>query len=88
MGMNQTKYFVDATGVYIGAFHNSRPPAGAVEVPNGPEHAADKWMGSDWDTTGRPVDDTPLDAEDLYDILETKGVVGAADRPRPKPVRP
>ncbi len=27
----------------------------------------------------------PLSAEELYDILETKGVLVLADRPRPKP---
>ena len=27
----------------------------------------------------------PLNAEELYDILKIKGVVVAADRPRPKP---
>ncbi len=31
-----------------------------------------------------PAPVAPLDAEELYDILLAKGVVNAADRPRPK----
>ena len=34
---------------------------------------------------GRPTPVVPLDAEELYDMLETKGTVGPTDRPRPKP---
>ena len=29
----------------------------------------------------------PLDAEELYDMLKTKGVVVDGDRPRPKPMK-
>ena len=34
-----------------------------------------------------PAQVVPLDAEELYDMLTTKDVVSAGDRPRPKPVR-
>lgn len=29
----------------------------------------------------------PIDAEELYDMLESKGLLSAPDRPRPKPLR-
>ncbi len=84
-----TKYYIDGSGNYLGGFENAPPPAGAVEVPDAPENAADVWTGFAWDTSGRPAPEPePLDAEELYDILETKGVLAAKDRPRPKPARP
>ena len=34
-----------------------------------------------------PNPDAPLDAEELYDILATKGILLPQDRPRPKKVK-
>lgn len=40
-----TKYYVDAEGSYIGGFDGAEPPAGAIEVPDAPGHAAQIWDG-------------------------------------------
>lgn len=42
------KYFVDGSGVYLGAFNGVEPPAGAVEVPTAPEDVRQVWSGSAW----------------------------------------
>lgn len=36
-----TKFFVDASGNYLGGFDGAEPPAGAVEVSAPPPHG---WM--------------------------------------------
>jgi hypothetical protein len=38
-----TKYFVDATGVYLGGFAGIDPPVGAIEVPSAPDDARQTW---------------------------------------------
>lgn len=43
-----TKYFVDASGNYVGAFDGAEPPAGSVEVPFAPDDARQVWNGSAW----------------------------------------
>ena len=43
-----TKYFVDASGTYLGGFQGVKPTIGAVEVPTVPFHAKDKWNGTGW----------------------------------------
>lgn len=43
-----TKYFVDANGVYLGGFDGAEPPTGAIEVPDGPDHASQIWSGGAW----------------------------------------
>lgn len=41
------------------------------------------------DEIGKPPSGPrPLDAEELYDILEAKGILAPQDRPRSKPARP
>lgn len=43
-----TRFFVDASGAYIGGFFGAVPPAGAVEVPSAPPSAAHVWLGGVW----------------------------------------
>ena len=43
-----------------------------------------EWVAAD---RPRPPSTNPLTAEELYEILESKGTVTPEDRPRPKPVR-
>ncbi len=50
-----TTYYVDAAGNYLGGFDGALPPAGAIEVPNPPDHAAQKWNGSGYDPAPEPV---------------------------------
>ncbi len=80
------EYYVDAAGKYIGAFEGS-VPAGGVLLPAGqvPIHSDQHWNGTSFDPYVPPVVILPLTAEEIYDILETKGVLLPADRPRPKP---
>ena len=58
------KYFIDAQGKYIGGFGGgAKPLVDAFEIANPPEHGADIWTGSAWDTSLRPVPkDTPEQA--------------------------
>jgi hypothetical protein len=41
-----TKYFVDASGKYLGGFDGSEPPVDSIEVPNPPAHGLDVWDGT------------------------------------------
>ena len=43
-----TKYFVDQSGNYIGAFDGAEPPANSIEVPSAPDDARQPWTGSGW----------------------------------------
>ena len=37
------KYFVDAQGNYLGGYDGANPPVGAIEVPDAPADARQKW---------------------------------------------
>lgn len=54
--MGVTKFYVDQDGNYLGGFDGAAPPAGAVEVPDPPEHGQDqRWNGAAWeDLPDRP----------------------------------
>lgn len=45
-----TKFFVDATGKYLGGFSagSSLIPDGAIEVEAAPNHADEIWQGGEW----------------------------------------
>lgn len=43
-----TRYYVDATGAYLGGFSGVAPPVGAIEVPEAPEDARQVWDGGAW----------------------------------------
>lgn len=43
-----TEYFVDTNGNYLGGFDGAKPPSGALEIPNPPEHGWDKWINGAW----------------------------------------
>lgn len=44
-----TKYFVDDSGRFLGAFGDgSMPDAGAIEVPSAPDDACQIWQGGSW----------------------------------------
>jgi hypothetical protein len=44
---NTTKYYVTASGTYLGGYE-ANPPEGAIEVPYAPDHAGQIWNGSGW----------------------------------------
>lgn len=52
--MMKTKYYVNASGTYIGGFAGAEPPAGAIEVPTAPQDARQVWQSNDWSPV--PVD--------------------------------
>lgn len=43
-----TKYFANASGLYLGAFDGAEPPAGSIEVPAAPSDARQTWTGGAW----------------------------------------
>jgi len=84
-----TKFWVDNQGrIKIATSDDGVGPPGttAVLVPPAPapESGEQKWDGAAWSPLP-PRPPVSLDAEELYDMLVAKGVVGPADRPRPKP---
>jgi len=84
-----TKYYVDLDGGYIGGFDGAKPPAGAIEVPEPPDDARQKWDGTKW-LAAPPAEMPEISAEDLWAVLEAKGLVTADDVPadrRPPPRR-
>ena len=58
--------------------------AGVIEGAAPPADARQVWDGVAW-SPAPPADPRPLDAEELFDMLEAKGFLDASDRPRPKP---
>lgn len=83
-----TRYFVEADGTYIGGFDveaDDLPgllPAGAVEIPEAPEHAAQLWNFATSTFNPPPAPERrPLTADELFDVLKTKGVLVESDRP-------
>ncbi len=85
-----TQFFVRQDGSYIGAFDVPEEaledllPTDAIEVSPAPKDARQIWQFPGW-SAAPPPSVEPLTSEELYDMLETKGVIGANDRPRPKP---
>jgi hypothetical protein len=51
----EPRYFVDHTGVYIGAFAGAAPPAGAIQVPTAPADARQTWSGGRWSDLPGPT---------------------------------
>lgn len=48
----KTRYFIDQDGRYIGAFEGADSPIiGGTEVHIPPQHAEDRWSGSEWITS-------------------------------------
>lgn len=43
-----TKYYRAGDGSYVGGFDGADPPAGSVEIPEPPEHGADRWINGVW----------------------------------------
>jgi hypothetical protein len=43
-----TQFYRDDQGRYVGAFVGVNPPAGSIEVPSSPEHAAQIWINGQW----------------------------------------
>ncbi len=83
---------VDPSGVQIYRGHDGNDKVARlvsagnarVDTPPPDEHAT--WDGAVWVPGTPPVPPpAPLTAEELYDMLLTKGVVGAGDRPRARP---
>ena len=56
-----TKYYVDASGNYLGGLQGIEPPVLWVEVPSAPAHARYIWNGSGWFEVPKTTQE--LDAE-------------------------
>lgn len=61
-----TRYFVDATGAYLGGFDGAEPPDGAEEVPTAPADARDVWVDGAWSTEDREFDEALAAVESKY----------------------
>jgi len=46
--MNNTIYYVDAEGRYLGGYSGAEPPEGAISVPHAPDDARQVWDGAQW----------------------------------------
>lgn len=46
--MNNTIYYVDAAGRYLGGYSGAEPPEGAISVPHTPNDARQVWDGAQW----------------------------------------
>ena len=69
----KSKFYRRADGKYLGEFEG-RKPKNAVEIPEPPEHAADVWTGTGWDTSARPAPEVnPLEAA-IREIAKGYGV--------------
>lgn len=44
----QTKYYIDTTGAYVGAYCGVEPPTGALEVESAPDDARQLWLFPGW----------------------------------------
>lgn len=42
------RYFVDASGRYLGGYEGVDPPEGSIEVPGPAPHGRDTWDGERW----------------------------------------
>lgn len=63
--MSDTRYFVDNSGRYVGAFGDgAEPPAGSFEVPQPPDHGFDSWsfVNKRWVPWERPAEKKRLEA--------------------------
>lgn len=47
MSDDETKYYVDGSGVYLGGFSGSEPDGG-IEVATPPDYADQLWDGTEW----------------------------------------
>lgn len=46
--MNETKYYIDSEGRYVGGFAGVEPPDGSIEVPFPPDYGDMLWDGEKW----------------------------------------
>ncbi len=67
-----TRYFVDATGNYLGGFDGAEPPSGATEVPDAPADARQKWNNG-WQPYN--PDYAAIDQEELNKVLMQDGSI-------------
>lgn len=67
-----TKYYVDASGNYLGGFDgNPTPPSGSIEVSAPPPDARQKWNGTSWSV----LDQDSIDTQDLNAQLSQPGSI-------------
>lgn len=50
-----TKYYVNATGKYLGAFDGAPAPAGGIQIASPPADARQTWIGSGWSALPQEV---------------------------------
>lgn len=88
-----TKFYIDATGAFLGAYDGAPPPKGAVEVAAPPDDGRKIWDGAAWqDWPTKAADDAAAQLaasddgeirvlDDLIDVLISKGTITLADLP-------
>ena len=92
----ETKFYIDASGKYLGGYAGAAPPAGAIEVPAPPDHALKQWNGTAWvspaayDTAIRDgrlaahdAAGLPRPSEDLWVLMLAKKLIARPDIPIP-----
>lgn len=71
--MIETKFYVDESGIYLGAFCGAEPPEGAREVHEPPTDARDIWQFPGWESTTRTRADLLVRINEERDRREELG---------------
>lgn len=62
MATRITRYYVNDSGSYLGAFEGDAvKPAGGIEVAAPPEHGLQKWLGDKWGPLPEIAQPTTID---------------------------
>ena len=66
------RFYCDAVGKYIGAFIDSAPPEGSLEVPFPPPDASRFWNGTQWIERALSVDEQIAALDAAYAVKMAK----------------
>lgn len=69
--MNETIYYVDEKGVYLGGYSGAEPPEGAIEVPAAPDDARQIWGFPGWGETPVAVPTTVTKRQAKLALLDS-----------------
>jgi len=88
----KTKYYVNDSGEYVGAFSGALPSVGAVEVPEPPEHARDLWNGESWESVTEKVQKVDMAQARLAllsagHLSAVEGIINAMPEPQQSAAR-
>lgn len=72
-----TKFYVDASGNYLGGFDGAQPPIGSTEVPFPPQDGRMIWNNGSWSFTTAILDQ--IDNDEAGRALNVKALRAMAD---------